>query len=108
MILAELLSSQKEWIVQYHEHDSLLENRPDEGLSEEERKNAWEEYEREKRGLGTLYRTIPPNYSMNTMAAYNYTRAGTSPAGPLLMPTGSTSSFAGVNNVPFIKTRKCL
>ena len=51
MILAELLSTQKDWIVGYHEHDSLLEKRPEENLSEEERKAAWEEYEREKQGL---------------------------------------------------------
>lgn len=86
LILAELLSSQKEWIVQYHEHDSLLENRPDEELSEEERKNAWEEYEREKRGLGTLYRTIPPNCGLNIMRA------------------ASTNTHGGVNNVPLMTT----
>ena len=37
--------------MQYHEHDSLLEKRPDEDLTEEERKAAWEEYEKEKAGL---------------------------------------------------------
>ena len=51
LILTELLSNQKDWIVGYHEHDSLLEKRPDENLSEEERLKAWEEYERDKKGL---------------------------------------------------------
>ncbi|XP_014671869.1 PREDICTED: uncharacterized protein LOC106812494 [Priapulus caudatus] len=51
--LAELLQNFKRWIVTYHEHDSLLENRPDEGLTEEERKAAWEEYENEKKGVFT-------------------------------------------------------
>lgn len=50
-MLAELLTQQKDWIVSYHEHDSLLERRPEEDLSEEERKAAWEDYEREKKGL---------------------------------------------------------
>lgn len=34
--------------MKYHEHDTLLQNRPEEDLSEEERKTAWEEYEKEK------------------------------------------------------------
>ncbi len=50
-LLAELLQSKKEWIYKYHEHDSLLERRDDENLTEEERKAAWEEYEAEKKGL---------------------------------------------------------
>lgn len=49
-ILAELLHCQKDWIVNYHEHDSLLENVVDESLTEEERKAAWSEYEAEKEG----------------------------------------------------------
>ena len=59
LVLAELLTTQKDWIVKYHEHDSLLENRPDEHLSEEEREKAWEEYEREKQGLYTNAYTYP-------------------------------------------------
>ena len=49
-LLAELLTSQKDYIVQYHKHDSLLENQLDQELTEEERKAAWEEYEQEKKG----------------------------------------------------------
>ena len=37
--------------MKYHEHDSLLQNRPDEGLTEDERKEAWEHWELEKKGI---------------------------------------------------------
>uniref|UniRef100_T1IWW8 ATP-dependent helicase ATRX n=1 Tax=Strigamia maritima TaxID=126957 RepID=T1IWW8_STRMM len=50
-LLAELLLRQKQWISSYHEHDSLLENKASEELTEEERKAAWAEYEAEKKGL---------------------------------------------------------
>ena len=53
LLLAELLTNQKEWIIGYHEHDSLLENKIEQELSEEERKAAWEEYEQEKKGIRT-------------------------------------------------------
>ncbi|XP_063855287.1 transcriptional regulator ATRX-like isoform X1 [Scylla paramamosain] len=56
-LLAELLQRQKNWIVKYHEHESLLENQTSEELSEEERKAAWEDYENEKKGfMGQNYR----------------------------------------------------
>ncbi|KAG9341705.1 hypothetical protein JZ751_018769 [Albula glossodonta] len=47
--LAELLQSLKEQIVGYHEHDSLLDHKEEEALSEEDRKAAWAEYEAEKK-----------------------------------------------------------
>ncbi|KAK4305277.1 hypothetical protein Pmani_022836 [Petrolisthes manimaculis] len=50
-LLAELLKRHKDWIVNYHEHDSLLENQTGEELSEEERKAAWDDYENEKKGF---------------------------------------------------------
>lgn len=49
--MAELLQDYKHAIVSYHEHDSLLENIAQEELTEEERKQAWEDYENEKKGL---------------------------------------------------------
>lgn len=46
--MAELLKQYKDVIINYHEHDSLLENKEDEDLTEEERKAAWKDYEEEK------------------------------------------------------------
>jgi len=43
-----LKSLHPKWIVEYHEHDSLLEHRFAEELTEEERKKAWENYEAKK------------------------------------------------------------
>ena len=54
-MLADLLTERKEYLSKYHEHDSLLENKVDEDLTEEERKAAWEEYEQEKK---TGFRTV--------------------------------------------------
>lgn len=48
-ILAELLQNNKDQIVCYHEHDSLLDHKEEEELSEEDRKAAWAEYEAEKK-----------------------------------------------------------
>lgn len=50
-MLAELMTTHKDWICKYIEHDSLLENQQDEVLSEEERQSAWKEYEDEKKGI---------------------------------------------------------
>ena len=50
-LLAEMLKNHKEYIVRYHEHDSLLENTPDEDMTEEEKQAAWNEYEQEKDAL---------------------------------------------------------
>ncbi|XP_062380077.1 transcriptional regulator ATRX [Sardina pilchardus] len=49
--LAEMLQNHKDQLVHYHEHDSLLDHKEEEALSEEDRKAAWAEYEAEKKGL---------------------------------------------------------
>jgi len=48
-ILTNLLMANKHWIKTYHEHDSLLENRIEEGLTMEEQRAAWAEYETENK-----------------------------------------------------------
>ncbi|XP_053284237.1 transcriptional regulator ATRX isoform X2 [Pleuronectes platessa] len=70
-ILAEMLQSNKDQIVCYHEHDSLLDHKEEEALSEEDRKAAWTEYEAEKKGLSmrTNYQT---QYSQMEMGSPNY------------------------------------
>ncbi|XP_035795970.1 transcriptional regulator ATRX homolog [Anopheles albimanus] len=47
-LFAELLQRFDTLIYKYHEHDSLLENKEEETLNEEERLAAWEEFEQEK------------------------------------------------------------
>lgn len=44
-----MLQSNKDQIACYHEHDSLLDHKEEEALSEEDRKAAWAEYEAEKK-----------------------------------------------------------
>ncbi|XP_067126216.1 transcriptional regulator ATRX homolog [Centruroides vittatus] len=50
-LLAEMLIKNRDWIVNYHEHDSLLQNISEEDLTEEERQAAWVEYEAEREGI---------------------------------------------------------
>lgn len=47
-LLAELLKECEKEIYKFHEHESLLENKEEEELDEEERKAAWDEFETEK------------------------------------------------------------
>lgn len=47
-LFAEMLRKYEDMIYKYHEHDTLLENKEEETLGEEERKQAWEEFEMEK------------------------------------------------------------
>ncbi|XP_071453128.1 transcriptional regulator ATRX homolog isoform X2 [Hetaerina americana] len=49
-LLAEVIQKYPDLIDNYHEHDSLLENKTEEELNEEERKAAWEDFENDKKG----------------------------------------------------------
>jgi len=50
-LLAELVDKHKETVWNIHCHDSLLENKVEENLTEDERKHAWDEFENEKKGF---------------------------------------------------------
>ncbi|GAA6235942.1 transcriptional regulator ATRX-like isoform X1 [Lates japonicus] len=58
VVLAQLLQTCKDQIVSYHEHESLLDHKQEEELSEAERKAAWDEYEAESN-------TANPSVSVN-------------------------------------------
>lgn len=48
VLLCRILGKmQPSWIVGYHQHDSLLEHIDEEELSEEERKAAWANYNKQ-------------------------------------------------------------
>ncbi|XP_072302525.1 transcriptional regulator ATRX-like [Eucyclogobius newberryi] len=57
-VLSELLQSCKEQIVSFHEHESLLDHKEEEELSEAERKAAWAEYEAESKPVAEPANTI--------------------------------------------------
>ncbi|XP_050422621.1 transcriptional regulator ATRX homolog isoform X4 [Adelges cooleyi] len=54
-LMAELILKHKDIVMNILEHDSLLQNNEDEGLDENDRLAAWDEYERERKGLN-----VPP------------------------------------------------
>ncbi|XP_069468686.1 transcriptional regulator ATRX [Ambystoma mexicanum] len=69
-VLAEMIQHMKEFIVTYHEHDSLLDHKEEEELSEEDRKAAWAEYEAEKQGLtNRLNMSAGINFSQNNFSS---------------------------------------
>ncbi|XP_054890022.1 transcriptional regulator ATRX isoform X1 [Poeciliopsis prolifica] len=70
-ILAEMLQNNKDQLVCYHEHDSLLDHKEEEALSEEDRKAAWAEYEAEKKGL-SMRTNYASNYAQPDMGTSNY------------------------------------
>lgn len=46
-ILSSLLHNFPELVYKYHEHDSLLENKPEQDLSEADKAEAWAAYEKD-------------------------------------------------------------
>uniref|UniRef100_A0AAQ5YLQ9 DNA helicase n=1 Tax=Amphiprion ocellaris TaxID=80972 RepID=A0AAQ5YLQ9_AMPOC len=54
-VLAQLLETCKDQIVSYHEHESLLDHKQEEELSEAERKAAWDEFEAEVEKLQFVF-----------------------------------------------------
>ncbi|XP_065815177.1 transcriptional regulator ATRX isoform X1 [Labrus bergylta] len=69
--LAEMLQNHKDYIVCYHEHDSLLDHKEEEALSEEDRKAAWAEYEAEKKGM-SMRNNYQTQYSQMDMGNSSY------------------------------------
>ena len=71
MVLSSILEHMRpQWIVNYHEHDSLLEHIFDEELSEEERKAAWESYNAQKSAETARYICMYNNNLASTMCLW--------------------------------------
>ncbi|XP_050319322.1 transcriptional regulator ATRX-like [Bactrocera neohumeralis] len=68
-ILASLLLNYPSLVYKYHEHDSLLENKVEQELSEQEKQDAWAAYERDQQ-LSTETRELPnPDDLQNNLSA---------------------------------------
>lgn len=89
-VLAELLQICKEKIVTYHEHDSLLDHKEEEELTEEERKAAWDEYEAEKKGLTN-------RFNMGALPGINYAQINFNSAQSPYMPL-NLGALSSLNN----------
>ncbi|XP_046442812.1 transcriptional regulator ATRX homolog isoform X3 [Daphnia pulex] len=107
-LLAELTIQRKDWIVTYHEHDSLLENKSEEELTEAERKAAWDDFENEKRGvnpmMGMMMNEMPGFMSMPGMPEILGGLAGRSVAGIPLSSIAAMiyNSNPGINQDEFL------
>ncbi|XP_012269869.2 transcriptional regulator ATRX-like [Athalia rosae] len=65
-LLAEILRKYEDRVETFHEHDSLLENKAEEELDEEERKEAWKEYEDERKGRKIQFNNFNnPNFALH-------------------------------------------
>ncbi|KAH9516920.1 hypothetical protein DERF_007633 [Dermatophagoides farinae] len=71
-LICDIYEKHKDLIVSFHQHDSLLENRPEENLTEEERLAAWEEFQRESEPVPTnILPTNTPNLLVNSPPQLN-------------------------------------
>lgn len=86
-LFAEMLKKYEDIIYKYHEHDTLLENKEEETLNEEDRKQAWEEFEAEKNR---------PQYPP-PMQNYPY------PTRPMGMGPVTSNSFYGIRTDILLK-----
>ena len=64
-LLADLITHNGQWIVSYHEHDSLLENQEDEELTKEEGEAAWHEFREHSLPVKSI-RSANPRRSANS------------------------------------------
>lgn len=63
-VLCELLQTYRDQIVSFHEHESLLDHKEEEELSEAERKAAWAEYEAESKPAAAAPAPVNPIQTM--------------------------------------------
>lgn len=103
-LLAHLLHNFPSIVYKYHEHDSLLENKAEQDLSEEEKADAWRAYENDVQKknesinqFGNM-NAMGNNYGMSNLSSYanlynNYGMGGV---------TNPLGSYQNMYNNPFV------
>ena len=69
-VLRYLLHAVPKSAYNFHEHDSLLENKPDQELNEDEKNEAWNSYLAELQGNRYQLQNNNPNANNQGMAAF--------------------------------------
>ncbi|XP_053957323.1 transcriptional regulator ATRX-like isoform X1 [Anastrepha ludens] len=124
-ILASLILNYPQLVYKYHEHDSLLENKVEQELSEQEKQDAWAAYERDQQ-LNSEIREMPnpddvqsnlsapkfPSYLGSSLSAFNQMSAlfnyGNYPPSALssYLPYLSHLSNYSTSNQQYLEMRK--
>ncbi|XP_068456969.1 transcriptional regulator ATRX-like [Clinocottus analis] len=104
-ILAQLLQKCKDQIVSFHEHESLLDHKQEEELSEAERKDAWAEYEAESSNLpaSVNQNTLVTKTNEELLELLNKSRADVSVAFLSMQTMSHTVEVYKVRTVSYIK-----
>lgn len=100
-ILKALLHQYPDRAFKYHDHDSLLENKPEQDLSEEEIKEAWQLYEQESRGVPAQRPMGPQMPLINDLTASMYNANLFAAASSLDSTAGLFQSLYTPSNAPY-------
>uniref|UniRef100_A0A1A9V9H3 Transcriptional regulator ATRX n=1 Tax=Glossina austeni TaxID=7395 RepID=A0A1A9V9H3_GLOAU len=96
-ILARLLRSFPDLVFKYHEHDSLLENKIEQELSEQEKNEAWTAYERDLQ-LNSEVRELPNLEELQNNFLASKLQNYMSPFAGLDVSNSSASNASNINN----------
>uniref|UniRef100_A0A1A9W059 Repressor of RNA polymerase III transcription MAF1 homolog n=1 Tax=Glossina brevipalpis TaxID=37001 RepID=A0A1A9W059_9MUSC len=96
-ILARLLRSFPDLVFKYHEHDSLLENKIEQELSEQEKTEAWSAYERDLQ-LNSEVRELPNMEELQNNFLASKLQNYMSPFAGLDVSNSSASNASNINN----------
>lgn len=88
-LLATLVHNLPNIIFKYHVHDSLLENKPDQDLSEADKREAWLEYERQEN------KPAVPDFNGMPFDAFGNLTQGFGPMGGFMGNLPGTSNMSG-------------
>lgn len=111
-LLAEILRNYPDLIVDFHEHDSLLEIIADHDLTEEEKMQAWDEWERVKKGKEEIQQNAMNKQKESYLSGFGLKTTNLNTAnGANVQPTTASQPHPRTrseSNVPTTKNRRTI